>query len=85
MRVGVAEARQRFRELLDRVIAGESVEIARRETVIAVLGPPRAPAADKPISEALLDWRRDWDVDSWPDDGPFDDVRDLSPGREAPW
>jgi prevent-host-death family protein len=85
MRVGVAAARQRFKELLDRVATGQTVEITRRNTVVAVLGPPVPPAPDRSLAEALADWRRDWDVDSWPDDDPFADVRDASPGRRPPW
>lgn len=85
MQVGVAEARRRFKEILDRVAYGEVVSITRRDTVIAVLGPPSSQAPDKPMGEALLAWRRDWAVDSWPDDQPFAGVRDHSEGRESPW
>lgn len=85
MQLGVAEMRRRFKEILDRVAQGEVVDITRRDTVIAVLGPPMSKAADQPLGEVLLAWRRDWDVDSWPDDDPFDGVRDQSVGREPPW
>ena len=85
MRIGVAEARRRFSELLDRAIRGEVVEVARRGEVVAVLGPPRGAAASEPILTALQRWRAAWDVDAWPDDDPFADVRDRSQGRPAPW
>jgi prevent-host-death family protein len=85
MHLGVAEARRRFKEILDRVAHGEVVNITRRDTVIAVLGPPSSLVQDKPWGDVLLAWRRDWDVDSWPDDQPFADVRDHSEGREPPW
>ncbi len=84
MRVGVAEARRRFREMLDRVSAGEVLEITRRDTVVAVLCPPVPRAPAKHLAEVLRDWRREWDVDSWPDE-PFANVRDRSAGRQAPW
>lgn len=38
--IGVAEAKQRFSELLDRVGAGERIVIARRGRPAAVLVPP---------------------------------------------
>ncbi len=85
MRLGVAEARRRFREMLDRVSAGEVLEITRRDTVVAVLGPPSLQAPQQPFAEALSDWRREWDVDSWTDDQPFADTRDPSRGRQSPW
>lgn len=85
MQVGVAEARRRFKEMLDRVAHGEIVSITRRETIIAVLGPPSSQTPDKPLGEALRAWRLEWDVDSWPDDDPFAGVRDGSGGRESPW
>lgn len=85
MRLGVADARRRFKEMLDRVADGETLEITRRNTVIAVLGPPIPAAPERPLLDAVLDWRRVWDVDSWPDDDPFADTRDRSAGRQAPW
>jgi len=83
MQMGVTEARRRFKEVLDRVARGEVIDITRRDTVIAVLGPPisRPP---EPLAEALLAWRQDWHVDSWPDDEPFADTRDRSAGRDSP-
>ena len=85
MRIGVAEARRRFSELLDRAIRGEVVEVARRGEVVAVLGPPHGPSTSEPILAVLQGWRAAWDVDAWPDDEPFADVRDRSEGRPAPW
>lgn len=86
MRVGVAEARRRFREILDRVHGGETVEILRRDAVVAVVGPPsRAARTGLPLGAELSAWRDEWSVTGWPEDGPFDDVRDRMPGRDAPW
>jgi prevent-host-death family protein len=85
MRIGVAEARRRFSELLDRAIRGETVEVARRGEVVAVIGPPRSATAPEPVLAVLQSWRAEWDVEAWPDDDPFADVRDRSEGRPAPW
>ena len=85
MRIGVAEARRRFSELLDRAIRGEVVEVARRGEVVAVLGPPNGATASEPLLAVLQQWRAAWDVDAWADDDPFVDVRDRSDGRPAPW
>jgi prevent-host-death family protein len=82
MRVGTAEARERFKELLDRVQAGETVEIARRGKVLAVLSTPREAAAGS-FRETVAQWRDTWDVASWPDEDVFADVRDRSPGRDV--
>ena len=68
MRIGVAEARRRFSELLDRAIRGEIVEVARRGEVVAVIGPPHDKTPPEPIRTVLQDWRTEWDVDAWPDD-----------------
>lgn len=86
MRIGVAEARRRFREILDRVDAGEVVEISRRGEIIATIAPPspsRSP--DVSFGEALRRWRASWEVDDWSEDDPFADVRDRSAGRGSPW
>ena len=84
MRVGVAEARRRFAELLDRAMRGETVEIARRDEVVAVIGPPQAVSAE-PLPAALERWRREWAVEDWPDEDPFAGTRDRSEGRPSPW
>lgn len=87
MRVGVADARRHLREILDRVRAGESVEISRHHEVIAVIAPPPGLVPEGETFASILEaWRHDWDVTSWPDDDePFADVRDRSSGRPAPW
>ena len=84
MRIGVAEARRRFSELLDRAIRGEVVEVARRGEVVAVIGPSCDDVALESIGVVLQRWRADWKVDEWSDDDPFVDVRDRSDGRPAP-
>lgn len=81
MQVGTAEARERFKELLDRVQAGETIEIARRGKILAVLSAPPVDSSNGGFNEVLRQWRDTWGVESWPDDDPFVDVRDRSPGR----
>jgi antitoxin (DNA-binding transcriptional repressor) of toxin-antitoxin stability system len=91
MRVGVAEVRKRLREIMSRVDAGETVEISRRGEVVARMAPPAVPGQRdaESFAEVLASWRSRWGVDTWPDgadtDNPFDDVRDRSAGRAAPW
>lgn len=85
MRVGVAEARRRFSELLDRAIEGEIIEVARRGEVVAVLTAPVVAVPSGSIVDAVRGWREVWGVAEWPDDGALDDLRDRSPGRAAPW
>jgi prevent-host-death family protein len=63
--VGVAEAKRRFSELLDRVGAGERIVIARRGKPAVALVPPHdelarggrsAPTGFAAIAGALADW-----------------------------
>lgn len=63
--LGVAEAKRRFSELLDRVDSGERFVVSRRGRPAMVLGPPTPEAlrrtAEKPIglaavAGALADW-----------------------------
>lgn len=63
--LGVAEAKRRFRELLDRIEEGERVTIARRGRPAAVLVPPdrslieASPGKPKGLAAfagALADW-----------------------------
>lgn len=83
MQVGTAEARERFKELLDRVRAGETVEIARRGKVLAVLSAPPDDGRAGSFTETVAQWRETWDVASWPDEDVFADIRDRSPGRDV--
>lgn len=85
MRVGVAEARRRFAELLDRAMRGETVEVARRDEIVAIIGPPPTNATVDSLPDALDRWRRSWGVDDWSDNDAFSDVRDRSEGRGSPW
>jgi prevent-host-death family protein len=43
--LGVAEAKRRFSELLDRVAGGERIVVARRGRPVVVLVPPQSDAA----------------------------------------
>ncbi len=63
--VGVAEAKRRFSELLDRVAAGERILVARRGRPAVALVPPgevpaqgprAAPTGFAAIAGALADW-----------------------------
>jgi prevent-host-death family protein len=83
MQVGTAEARERFKELLDRVQAGERVEIARRGKVLAVLSAPPENGPAGSFRETVRQWRATWGVASWPDEDVFADVRDPSAGRDV--
>lgn len=83
MQVGTAEARERFKELLDRVQAGEIIEIARRGKILAVLSAPPSESGRGSFGRAVGQWRETWDVASWPDEDVFDGVRDRSPGRDV--
>jgi prevent-host-death family protein len=86
MDIGVAEARRRFKEVLDLVEAGHVVQVTRRGRVVAVIASPSStPAAGGSFAAMLQHWRATWDVDSWPDDDPFADVRDRSAGRVPSW
>lgn len=54
MRVGAYEAKTHLAALLDRVEAGEHVEITRYGRVVAVLSPP-AGAVDRTADEAVAE------------------------------
>ena len=86
MRIGIARARERFKEMLERARAGEIVEITRRGEVIAVIAPPpAAPGLAESFADELRGWRATWQVDVWPDEDVFVNVRASEPGRQAPW
>lgn len=86
MDVSVAEARRRFKEVLDHVGAGHVVQVTRRGRVVAVIAPPSSPhATGDSFAEMLRAWREAWEVESWPDEDPFAGARDQSPGRVPPW
>jgi prevent-host-death family protein len=85
MQVGMAEARERFKELLDRAEAGEVIEIARRGQVAAVIGPPDGSTPSRDFGTEIMAWRERWDTAAETDDDVFADVRDASAGRSVPW
>ena len=85
MQVGMAEARERFKELLDRAEAGEVIEIARRGQVAAVIGPPTGSTPPRDFGTEIASWRERWDTGAEPDGDVFADVRDPSVGRPSPW
>lgn len=51
--LGVAEAKRRFSELLDRVAGGERIVVARRGRPAVVLAPPQEGEASGPRSAPL--------------------------------
>ena len=85
MQVGMAEARERFKELLDRAEAGEVIEIARRGQVTAIMGPPLAPTPARHFGTEIESWRDRWDTAAESQEDVFAEVRDASPGRSQPW
>lgn len=86
MEIGVADARRRFRAILDEVGSGHVVQVTRRGRVVAVIAPPlSSQATGGSFGDMLRSWREEWDVDSWSDDDPFAGTRDHSPGRATPW
>jgi prevent-host-death family protein len=85
MQVGMAEARERFRELLDRAEAGEVIEIARRGQVAAVIAPADGSTPSRDFGAELAAWRERWDTAAEIEDDVFADVRDASAGRSGPW
>ena len=77
MEVGVADLRQRLREVLARVEQGDKVSVTRRGRVVAVVAPPQQGDDDNVIET----WRQEFGVDDRGDEGdPWDGVRDPSPG-----
>ena len=85
MEIGMAEARERFKELLDRAEAGELIEIARRGHVAAVIGPRRASTPARNFGAEIDSWRERWNTAAESEEDVFADVRDASPGRSQPW
>jgi len=85
MEMSVSDARRHFKEVLDQVGRGRTVHVTRRGRVVAVIASPSAAPTAAPFAEVLDAWRDEWDVASWPEDGPFDGVRDRSEGRAASW
>jgi prevent-host-death family protein len=82
--IGVAEARRRFREVLELVERGETVEVSRRGEVVAVIRPPEAAQSPRQtFGEWTKEWRERYGVADWPDDDAFEELRDPSPGPPA--
>lgn len=83
----VAEAKRRFRELIERVGAGERIVIARRGTPVMVVVPPNEMSAARPsrpvglaaVAGTLADWQ---DLDDLVDE--IYAVRDRAVDRAAP-
>ncbi len=83
--MSVAEARRRFRELLDRLAEGDVIEIARRGKPAAVLLAPReyrrlVGEEGAFLAGAVSAFRHSVDDQDLLDEA-LDDLRDPAPGR----
>lgn len=80
----MSDARQHFRELLDRAAGGHPIRISRRGEVTAVVVAPRdferLQIADEGFAEALRHFRATTDVADLLDD-ELEELRDPAPGR----
>lgn len=86
----IAEARDRFSEVVRRAERGEPVTLTRRGRSVAVLMSEREFARlhgrQPSFWDRLSAFRRKENLDrEGIDPETFDDVRDTSPGREAAW
>ncbi len=86
----IAQARDRLSQIVHSAEAGETVELTRRGHPVAILlsieeyNRLQRPARN--FGQAVLEFRRKYDVSNWEDDVDLDaifDVRDKSPGREV--
>ena len=88
----IAQARDRFTQLVHEAEQGKAVEVTRRGQRVAVLVSAeeydRLRQPKQSFGEAVLAWRQKYDVENWDDDIDIDEVfnvRDKSPGREFEW
>lgn len=86
----IAQARDHFTQLVHQVEDGDTVEVTRRGKRVAVLLSAeeyeRLSQPKQGFGEAVLVWRKKYDVENWGNDIDIDevfDVRDKSPGREV--
>ncbi len=80
----------RFTQLVHQVEEGTTVEVTRHGQRVAVILSAeeydRLANSKQGFGEAVLAWRKRYDVDNWGDDVDIDEifnVRDKSPGREV--
>lgn len=88
----IAQARDRFTQLVHEVEKGNTVEVTRRGQRVAVLVSveeyDRLCQPKKGFGEAVLAWRKKYDVENSEEEIDIDEVfnvRDQSPGREFEW
>ena len=88
----IAQARDRFTQIVHEAEQGNAVEVTRRGQRVAVLVSAeeydRLFQPKQSFGEAVLAWRKKYDVDNWDDDIDIDEVfnaRDRSPGRLFEW
>lgn len=86
----INQAHDRFIQLIHQVESGTTVEVIRNGQRVAVILPAeeydRLATQKQGFGEAVLAWRKKYDVDNWDDDVDIDEifnVRDKSPGREV--
>lgn len=86
----IAHARDHLTQLVRDVEKGTAVELTRRGQRVAVILSAeeydRLVCPKKSFWEAVLEFRKRYDVDNWEEDIDIDaifDVRDKSPGREV--
>ncbi len=84
----IAQARDRFTQLVQEVERGNPVEVTRRGQRVAVILSveeyDRLRQPQQSFGEAVMLWRQQYDVANWTDDIDIDktfNVRDRSPGR----
>jgi prevent-host-death family protein len=89
--VSIAEARDRFTQLLHEVEGGERVEVTRRGRPVAVIVAAgdyeRLAQGRRSFSEAYRAWREKYRAEELgidPDE-VWGDARDPSPGRDFSW
>ena len=86
----IAQARDQFTQLVYKVEAGEKIEVTRRgQRVAVILSAEEYDRLSQPqqnFGEAVMAWRKEYDVDNWKDDLDIEatfNARDKSPGREV--
>lgn len=88
----IAQARDRFTQIVQEAEQGNAVEVTRRGQRVAVLVSAeeydRLCQPKQSFGKSVLAWRKKYDVENWDNDIDIDEVfnvRDKSPGREFEW
>ena len=86
--MSVSAARASFPRAIEAAERGDAIEITRHGRPVAVLVSPERLAARVPpetFASALVAFHERHAGQIDPTEDPFQDVRDRSPGRKAPW